>query len=192
MRIAIVLAGMVACMTGNALAVDQKAPKSAKPNAPASEKANPPKTSTYLNLNNPHRPGAIVPENMGKEFTVSQTKLGPVTGYFTPAKQDIDIFEGGLVKWLKTAKSEPFRDNKELADLLTKERSGYRAQYLGVISGGRKVLHANFFFPGAEKQFFENWLTNPVVVDDGGNRFFYVEYDVEKKEYLFIMINGEA
>jgi len=191
MRDAIVLVGMVACMTGSAFAVEQNAKEPSTLGAAASEKTGKPKTPTYLNISSPKRPGAIVPESMGKDFTVSQTKFGPVTGYFTPTNQQIDKFESGLIKWLKNTKSDPEGRTKELATRLVKERSGYRTQYLGVISGGRKVLHANFFFSSEEMR-FEDWLTRPIVVKDGGNNFFAVEYDVEKNAYLSIMINGEA
>lgn len=163
----------------------------AEPKAAPVEKQGQPQIAGYLDLKNPLRPGAIVPEQLGKDFATSETKVGEVTGHFTLTKEQIDTFEGGLLAWLLGKKAQSLDRVKDLAVRLAKERRGYRAQYVGLLSGKKRILHANFFLdPKGEK--FKDWLTQPILVEDGGNSFFYVEYDVDEKDYLFIMVNGEA
>ena len=38
----------------------------------------------------------------------------------------------------------------------------------------------------------KDWHTNPVFVEDGGNWYFQIEYDVDTEKCLSISVNGKA
>ena len=65
----------------------------------------------------------------------------------------------------------------------------YRCQYFGFTVEGKKRLYCNFFRPGP---WADGWQTELVIVFDGGDDFFQLEYDVESKQCLNFFVNGEA
>jgi len=85
-----------------------------------------------------------------------------------------------------------------LPGLLEKNFSGqrhppiqdYRRQYAGLIVQERKLIYVNGFLSGNRE--LEGWRTNPVVVCDGGNSFFGVEYDPQTKSFQSLAFNGVA
>jgi len=85
-----------------------------------------------------------------------------------------------------------------LPGLLEKNFSGqrhppiqdYGRQYAGLIVQERKLIYVNGFLSGYRE--LEGWRTNPVVVCDGGNSFFGVEYDPQTKSFQSLAFNGVA
>ena len=86
-----------------------------------------------------------------------------------------------------------------LPDLLETKLSGerhppiksYKRQYAGLIVKGRKIIYVNGF-AGGDGAGPGTWRTDPVKVCDGGNGFFGVEYDPEKKSFEGLAFNGVA
>ena len=67
---------------------------------------------------------------------------------------------------------------------------GYKRQYLPMINEkGQKEVWINFFCGnfGAD-----NWETEIVQVEDGGNCYFNIKINLETKEYYELGINGNA
>jgi hypothetical protein len=87
-----------------------------------------------------------------------------------------------------------------LPGLLEKNFSGqrpppvqdYRRQYAGLIVQERRLIYVNGFLSGKQDRESEGWRTNPVVVCDGGNGFFGVEYDPQTKSFQSLAFNGVA
>ena len=71
----------------------------------------------------------------------------------------------------------------------------YRRQYLGLrLADGRQRLLINFF-PSAEagaSDSFGYWKQRWVVVDDGGNSYWRIQYDVPSGAFMSFDCNGNA
>jgi hypothetical protein len=104
---------------------------------------------------------------------------------WTPALADAVALEAQLPGYL--------RDNYKNRgkEPLWKRAPGYKRQYLGIAQHGRRVIHANFFchVPASRAG---DWQTVAVIVDDGGDCYFQVEYDVKTGTFRNLMVNGEA
>ena len=61
----------------------------------------------------------------------------------------------------------------------------YRCQVMGVIVDGRKVISFNFFSNDISA---ERWRTKPVIVFDGGDSTFQVEFDVQDRKCTSVTI----
>ncbi|MGB7923877.1 MAG: hypothetical protein WCF57_11590, partial [Pyrinomonadaceae bacterium] len=65
----------------------------------------------------------------------------------------------------------------------------YKRQYAGIVENDRRKIYANFFCIGAK---IMDWKMRPVAVEDGGDCFFQIKYDVEAGTFSDLYINGEA
>ena len=106
---------------------------------------------------------------------------------WTPALDDVLALEKALPDYLgrelTRQRSAPTKKSP-----LSERAKTYKRQYVGVRSKGRRAVFANFFC----NAWRHDWRTEPVVVHDGGDCYFTVEYDVEKGTFSNLMINGEA
>jgi hypothetical protein len=64
----------------------------------------------------------------------------------------------------------------------------YKRQYVGIRRQKRRIVYANFFCDASGT----NWRATPVDVDDGGDCYFQVEYDVDKKTFADLSLNGSG
>ena len=97
---------------------------------------------------------------------------------WTPTEELIQQIEPDILKYIQIS-------NKEIFENINK----YRCQYFGIIVKGKKRIYCNFFYLTKDEQ---DWKINPVIVYDGGNWYFQLEYDVESKRCLNFEVNGEA
>ena len=106
---------------------------------------------------------------------------------WTPAAADVEALEQRLPDHLRAAlaRQRPARGGK--APLWERAKT-YKRQYVGVRRDGRRIVFANFFC----RAWKEDWRTEPIVVEDGGDCYFQVEYDVDKASFSNLQINGEA
>jgi hypothetical protein len=106
---------------------------------------------------------------------------------WTPAAGDVDALEQRLPDHLRAAlpRQRPARGGKAP---LWERATAYKRQYVGVRRDGRRIVHANFFCDAWKK----DWRTEPIVVLDGGDCYFQIEYDVDKASFSNLQINGEA
>jgi hypothetical protein len=145
------------------------------------------KPTRLIQLSDAKRPGAIVPENLAENFYVGRFSNEKLS-YFTPTQKQIDELENGLISFVEKKKPD---GGGNLAERLKKERSRYRAQYVGVVVDAKKLLYANYFFVHQE-EYVKDWLNRLIFVKDGGNSYFQVEYDTDKHECLSLNVNGEG
>jgi len=73
--------------------------------------------------------------------------------------------------------------------------SQYRCQYVGFSRDGRRYVYANCFAHDyadgdPRPEYRDAWLHAPVVVCDGGDAFFGVEYDVASGAFANYAANG--
>jgi hypothetical protein len=101
-------------------------------------------------------------------------------GYFTPEDEQIRRFEAGLAAHLRA--SPPWRSPE-----LHAKYAPYHRRYVGMKINGEMKLYASFYCPS-----FDGWERPDVEVDDGGDCYFQVIYDVARGAYESVMVNGAA
>jgi len=55
------------------------------------------------------------------------------------------------------------------------------------VIGGKKIIYGNFFCSEED-----NWRQEFVMVIDGGDCYFQVEYDVGSEKLIKLIVNGES
>jgi hypothetical protein len=125
--------------------------------------------------------GVIVPKERAADF-VKALSGNAGKDYWTPAKDDVRKLEEKIEFYLRKVS-----DRRSPA--LWSKLAEYRRQYAGIIENGHKKIYANFFCKTAQ---IADWKTNPVAVEDGGDCFFQIKFDVEAGTFSNLYINGNA
>ena len=121
--------------------------------------------------------GVVVP----KEYF--QGKDPNSGNYWTITDFDFENLENRLEKYLRDEAN--LQGNTNLPDKFRK----YNRQYVGKIEEGKKIIFINFFCGHHD---FDYWKLDLVIVLDGGDCFFSIEYDIQTKKFSQLLINGEA
>jgi len=107
-------------------------------------------------------------------------------GYWTPSVEQVLVMESGLADYLgenglpETGFENPVPVEQSLPD--------YYRQYFGYIAPDEsRIIYGNFSCTEID-DWDEQWL----YVDDGGNCFFQVQYNLDTGTYFGLIINGEA
>jgi hypothetical protein len=103
--------------------------------------------------------------------------------FWTPSADDIFKLEEGLAEYLSQNSSYFYRQPPVWQRL-----DEYQRQFIGLERGGRQIIYGNFFCNNIGM----DWRKILVIVDDGGDCYFQVEYDVESGLFIKLMVNGEA
>ena len=113
----------------------------------------------------------------------------PPATFWTPALADVVKLEAELPAYLRgrTARRTAAASGPQ-TNPLWKRAPGYKRQYVGVRRKGRAVIYANFFCEAPKY----DWHREPVDVDDGGDCYFQVEYDVAAARFDNLAVNGGA
>jgi hypothetical protein len=124
---------------------------------------------------------AIFPENH-LEFISNQR--------FTPTRQEIDKAEIALSNNLKNSNKQLV--NQSSTPIIHIKLKKYKRQYFGFIDNkGDRILYINCFWSKNENN-SERWLTNEILVLDGGSYYWNVKFNVTKNEIFDLNINGIA
>jgi hypothetical protein len=119
--------------------------------------------------------GVIVPEQ-------DADALDPrADGYWTPGEEDVLALEAGLTEYLRAAAQQRSPD-------LWQEQVTYKRQYAGLIRDGHRLIYASFFCATVDS----TWRQQVLFVMDGGDCYFQLTFDVERRTYGDLMVNGEA
>jgi len=97
---------------------------------------------------------------------------------WTLTHEEIDVAESIIVDFIRIK-------NEKIYSNLDK----YRCQYFGIFKDKRKRIYCNFFYFTEDKK---DWKSHGVIVRDGGDSYFQLEYDMENKECLNFRVNGQA
>ena len=120
--------------------------------------------------------GVILPTSSG-HYLPDSIDGRPTEGW-KPSKAEIKRAQPVILEYIKDSDQEIYKD-----------LDYYRCQYFGIIVNGKKRIYCNFFWLAENRR---NWRTKPVVVLDGGNWYFQLEYDVETDKCLNFTVNGES
>ena len=111
------------------------------------------------------------------------TSDAELDGYWTPSAENIQSLEGDLDSFLRqNAKS--FNQQPPAGE----ELNIYKRQYVGLIVSGKQVIYGNFFCTETGVDWREEW----VLVMDGGDCFFQIQFDVASCTFTSLTVNGEA
>jgi hypothetical protein len=106
--------------------------------------------------------------------------------HWTPALQDVRVFESGLPDYLRTLKPPEEPDLYRIVP-------DYKRQYEGLVLDGRRVLFVFFRCPSHTDDDYESeWSKHPMIVQDGGKCYFDIRFDIVTREYSELTFNGEA
>jgi len=115
-----------------------------------------------------------------------------ITGYWTPAPSDLDGVETGLESFLKN-------NGRTLHD----SWSNYRRQVAGVEFSGARLLFLSYFLKeltpeekaeiAAKDPHYDpdRWKKEPFWINDGGEGYFRVIYDLPQKKFIWYERNND-
>lgn len=115
-----------------------------------------------------------------------------ITGYWTPAAGDLDGVEAGLEEFLKEQERKP-RD----------DWARYFRQIAGLQQDGQRTLFLSYFVtdsdpredkpagPGAPDAIPERWKQEPFWMNDGGDTYFRVIFDPQKRAFNWYERNND-
>lgn len=86
---------------------------------------------------------------------------------------------------MKNLRKKGYDYNAESAAQIILKLSSYKRQYAGIVRGNKKIIVINFFCRSYNK-----WQEEVVAIDDGGNCYFMMEYDIDKNEFVSFQVNG--
>src|SRR5205814_4321209 len=125
---------------------------------------------------------AILPESQGPALMRQCSRLAPrdVSSFWSPSGAQILALEQRLPEFLR--KSQP-----------QIKLTNYFWQYVGILSHGRKLIYLNAFIKGglgANPK--TDWKTTAVIICDGGDGFWGVEFDPVENTFQHLETNGVA
>jgi len=103
--------------------------------------------------------------------------------FWTPSENDILILEETIAEYL-SQNSTQFNRQPPVWERL----SEYQRQFIGLTRNGSHIIYGNYFC----NNLGINWRQDLVIVDDGGDCYFQVEYNVDRGMFIMLMVNGEA
>lgn len=103
---------------------------------------------------------------------------------WTPQPEQIAALEAALVPFLQNADDPWLKPDPPIWERLP----DYERQYAGLVEEGQRIIYGNFFCDG---EIFE-WQQEWIVVDDGGDCYFQIKYDVERDRLFDLSVNGAA
>jgi hypothetical protein len=104
-------------------------------------------------------------------------------GYWMPSGKDFLTMEAQLGPYLQAHADQFFAHPTVWAQL-----DEYYRQYAGLTVDGTPLIYGNFFCGEAQM----DWLTEWVIVLDGGDCYFQVLYNVKDGTFIRLQVNGEA
>ena len=128
--------------------------------------------------------GVIFPAEMVEEwwwFVMGYREAGE---NWTPSPSQVMTLEAALIPFLKMANDPWLRPEPPIWERV----SDYSRQYIGLIEDGRKIIYGNYFCQSRGT----DWQQEIEWVDDGGDCYFQVKYDVEAEAIYELRVNGEA
>lgn len=123
----------------------------------------------------------ILPTSEGPNIIKQCSRADPadVSGFWSPSVADVTKLERRLPQLLRTSGHN--------IDLSRSHR-----QYIGIVSRGKKLIYLNAFsdtiFVAPENRM--SWTRQAIVVCDGGDAFWGVEFDPATNSFAHLEFNG--
>lgn len=107
-----------------------------------------------------------------------------VPGNWVPTSAEILALEEQLITYL----SQQQHAFDSLQAPIVERLPNYKRQYWGVLEDGKELIVANFFCDASSY----DWTEKEVIMIDGGDCYFRLEYDVEAGTFTSLIVNGSA
>lgn len=133
--------------------------------------------------------GVIISKDGAAEFSYLFDEA--TNTFWEASADDVSKAEACIRQYLLSLEDNPELDTyqKENIAFILENLKEYRRQYVGIEVDGEKRIWCNAFLGDFS---FLNWERVPVDVDDGGNRFWQIEYDLLRDECVNFYVHGEA
>ena len=139
--------------------------------------------------------GAILDSTQTKSLMrqCSRTSYPKVKNYWNPTPNDIEQLENNFKKLYMDTLKTYYRFGKNIDSL---QHSGF--QYVGIIIDRKKYIYINAFplslmkFYKEHKELNKDFYKSPVVMCDGGPRFWGALFDIETQQFSDLSFNGNA
>ena len=143
-----------------------------------------PLTATAKSLESPtvieNENWVIITKERAEEMRVASW-LVESDSLWTPSDDDILKLEEKIAGYL-SQNSNAFYRQPPVWERLDE----YQRQYIGLEREDRQIIYGNYFCDSGRV----NWREKLVIVEDGGDCFFQVEYDVESEVFIKLQVNG--
>lgn len=124
----------------------------------------------------------IIPMQLAEKMGLGSW-LGESGGFWTPSENDILFLEENIVAYL-SQNATLFNYQEPVWERLGE----YQRQFIGIHRDGSNIIYGNYFCNNMGK----NWRQEFVSVLDGGNCYFQVEYNLERRMFTRLSVNGES
>ncbi|HNB52634.1 MAG TPA: hypothetical protein PK530_11855 [Anaerolineales bacterium] len=108
---------------------------------------------------------------------------GNFEGYWMPSGKELLTLEEQLGPYLQ-AHADQFFAHPTVWEQLDE----YHRQYAGLTVDGVSLIYGNFFCGEGQM----DWLTEWVIVMDGGDCYFQILYNVKNDTFIRLQVNGDA
>lgn len=134
-----------------------------------------------------------LPSETGKKMMVQCSRSVPekIEKYFDLTNTDIASLEDNYKKILSIKATECCLQGWKIPKL-----DDYAFQYVGVVINSRKYIYINAFLidisygQDSFKTWHKDWKTKPIIACDGGDGFWGALFDLEKKTFSRLSVNG--
>lgn len=130
--------------------------------------------------------------NTLQKFRQNYTKGNYVILYnqsnWQPSIYEVEEGIKGLKEYLMAVVKNTGKSDYKKIENIVRNFDIYKIQCSGEIKNGRKIIHFNMFIGNFEKE----WKNQKIVVKDGGNLFWNINYYIQQKKYEELCINGES
>lgn len=106
-----------------------------------------------------------------------------VENFNTPDSDDVMALENKLPAYLRENANQ-FSDAPYPWDSFDK----YQRQYVSYEENGKEMIYGNFFCDSSDL----DWTVNFIEIEDGGECYFQIRYDVESGTFTELRVNGES
>lgn len=141
---------------------------------------------------NSYKPGYSTTLDSSKgERLLKQCSRGTpknISGYWTPTQNDIERLEKQFLKVKEIKATTCCLINGTIRTL-----DNFGFQYIGVTIKRKRYVYLNAFTVDNDADFstlYKNWKTDPIVMCDGGDRYWGALFDLDKMEFRDLAING--
>lgn len=159
-------------------------------NAPADEHLSTDitQTATKMNIDSPtvtvmvDQNWVIITQEQAEEMGLGSW-LVESAGFWTPSESDILILEESIAVYLSENSFLFFGEPPEGEQL-----AAYQRQFIGIEHDGSRIIYGNYFC----RNMGIDWRDVIVSVEDGGDCYFQVKYDVDSGMFTMLMVNGQS
>jgi len=101
------------------------------------------------------------------------------TRFWSPTPREVSAADAAAEKYIRQVRPAQSPD-------LGLKLKQYHRQYVGITSDGRKRIYINYYCQP------DRLMDEPILIKDGGDCFFHLEYDIEDRTCHRLYIHGDA